>query len=204
MMKVKTLLIILGILFLLGSVYCNNPPDVAPDFAPVDDNGQITVTVDQSEYVPGIVRLQPSSSSRPAIIFVVDHTGDGVNESITESIIRLFAENNDTLSLALLPFIGDKESYRVKSLQYYVEAGVIDVNVNYDRLCLTDSDVSCPGMSYEELEARLAGAGEGFREYYGDVPEVCVVGEGLFCEDTYRALAAGGFKVVTAGKQEDA
>jgi peptidoglycan/xylan/chitin deacetylase (PgdA/CDA1 family) len=199
MKKAKTIILILGIVFILTSVYCNNPSPAVP----ADDTKPVTVTEDKSEYVPGIVKIQSYSISRPAIIFVVNHAGNGINMDVTESIIRLFAENNANLSLALLPFVGDKDTYRVKSLQYYVEAGVVDVNVDYDRLCLDSDNVSCPGMSYEELEARLAGLDEGFKEYYGEVPEACVLGKGLFCEDTYRALENSGFKVVTAAAQDD-
>ena len=199
MKKAKTIILILGIVFILTSVYCNNPSPAVP----ADDTIPVTVTGDKSEYVPGIVKIQSYSSSRPAIIFVVNHAGDGINMDVTERIIRLFAENNDNLSLALLPFVGDKDTYRVKSFQYYVEAGVIDINVDYDRLCLDNYDASCPGMSYEELESRMAGLEDGFKEYYGEIPEACVLGAGLFCEDTYRALENSGFKVVTAATQDD-
>jgi peptidoglycan/xylan/chitin deacetylase (PgdA/CDA1 family) len=198
MKYLKVIFSILLVCSLAVTVYCTGiPNNIVPEYAGSSENTVI------SDYAPGIVRLQSYTSSRPAIIFVVDHTGDGVNDKITERIIRLFAENNDNLSLALLPFVGDKDTYRVKSLQYYVEAGVIDVNVDYDRLCLDDYDASCPGMSYEELEAKLVGLEEGFKEYYGEIPEVCVLGEGLFCKDTYRALETSGFKVVTATMQDD-
>ena len=199
MKYVKVIFSLLLICILAGTFCCTGIPEnnIVPEPADSSENTGI------SDYVPGIVRLQSYTSSRPAIIFVVNHSGDGVNENITERIIRLFAENNANLSLALLPFVGNKDTYRVKSFQYYVEAGVIDVNVDYDRLCLDNYNASCPGMSYEALKTKLAGLKEGFLGYYGEVPEVCVLGEGLFCEDTYRALETSGFKVVTAAMQDD-
>jgi peptidoglycan/xylan/chitin deacetylase (PgdA/CDA1 family) len=199
MKYLKVIFSILLVCFLSATVYCTGvtQDNIAPEYT--DSSGDTGIP----DSAPTIVRLQSYSSSRPAIIFVVDHTGDGINEKITERIIRLFGENNANLSLALLPFVGEKDTYRVKSLQYYVEAGVVDVNVDYDRMCLNDDNASCPGMSYEELGARLSGLDEGFMEYYGEIPEACVLGEGLFCEDSYRALETSGFKVVTAAAQDD-
>jgi hypothetical protein len=195
----KVIFSVLIICFLSGTVYCTG----VPDSNIVPESTDCSESTGMSDYAPGIVRLQSYSSSRPAIIFVVNHAGNGVNENSTERIIRLFAENNASLSVAVLPFVGEKDTYRVKSFQYYVEAGIIDVNVDYDRLCLNDANASCPGINYEELVNRLAKLDEGFMEYYGEVPEVCVLGEGLFCEDTYRALEKGGFKVVTATMQDN-
>jgi peptidoglycan/xylan/chitin deacetylase (PgdA/CDA1 family) len=199
MKYIKVIFSLLLVCILAGTVYCTGVPENSITTEPTNNSDNTGI----SDYVPGIVTLQSYSSARPAIIFVVNHAGQGVNEEITERIIRLFAENNASLSLALLPFIGEKDTYRVKSFQYYVEAGIADVNVDYDRICLDDTNASCPGMNYEVLVARLAKLNDGFMEYYGDVPEACVLGEGLFCEDTYRALEASGFKVVTSAVQDD-
>jgi peptidoglycan/xylan/chitin deacetylase (PgdA/CDA1 family) len=199
MKYMKAVFAILCVFFLLASVYCTNLPDTTI----ASDSGDSPVTVNQPDDVPGNVRLQSYSGSRPAIIFVVDHTGKGINENVTESIIRQFAENKDTLSLAVLPFMGVEDTCDIKSLQYYVEAGIVDINVNYDRMCLANSEASCPGMSYEELKIKLSEIRGDFQRYYGEEPVTCVLGEGLFCEDTYNVLQATGFKIVTASMQED-
>jgi hypothetical protein len=195
----KVLFAILCVFFLLAYIYCTDVPDTT--LPPGNDD--IPVIVDNSHEGQEIVKLPLYSGARPAIIFVVDHTGKGINENVTEGIIRLFAENKDTLSLAVLPFKGAEDIYAIKSLRYYVDAGIIDVNVNYDRICLVDYDAPCPGVSYDLLETKLTALDEGFLKYYGGEARFCVVGNGLFCEDTYNALEATGFKIVTASMQED-
>jgi hypothetical protein len=199
MKYVKVVLGIVCLFSILSGINCTGTPATVTPVAPEEPS----VTVAPSAINPGIVRLPEYSGAHPAIIFVIDHIGKGINEKAGEGIVRQFAENDATVSAGILPFVGDKNSYDVQSVKYYVDAGILDISMNYDKVCLAGNDQECPGMSYDLLQGELSGFNDQFKSYYGTESISCILGQGLWCQDSYRAVEESGFKVVTASSEDD-
>lgn len=200
MRLVKIVLGLFCITAITSQLYCMEPMRQPVNNVPDTSSTNFNITADNK---PDKVRMKLYSGYRPAIIFVINNSGQGINDALISRIIRLFAENNATVSVAVVPCDGYYGTYNNDNLRHYVNAGVADVSMKYDRSCMVDSNSLCPDLDRTELELIFRDVKRQMTDFYNQKINACVLDDGLFCKETYEVLQETGFKVVTAENQDD-
>ncbi|MBN1375970.1 MAG: DUF2334 domain-containing protein [Dehalococcoidia bacterium] len=154
-------------------------------------------TITQAVQEPHTRRLETPDyvGNRGAIIFTLAHNGDDNLKETTDKIIRLFAEKEAPLDIALPPSnTGDYSN--LIFLRPYIDAGVIDISVNGGKLNWLDTGTASTDPAYISLQNTLQQAKDRLKFIFGDLPVACLLPPEYYDQVNYSLLQDTGFKIL--------
>lgn len=175
-------------LALLLSIGCAASP-AAPDVIPAGS---------QSIPAAHTRKLQTSPfEGGSAVIFVLDQIDDDKHIEAVQEIIRVFAENDASLDVAVKPpekNFGLNESTR--ELTYFSDAGILDTSVDGHYVSWLKTQTSLTGGEYAAFTANLVLIRDQIKYIFGSAVYSCLLPTAAINEANYRALQDSGFKVI--------
>jgi len=175
-------------LALLFSIGCSTSP-ATPDVVPAT-----------SQPIPAAHerKLQtPPFEGGSAIIFVLDQVDDDKYIDAVYEIIRIFAENNASLDVAVKPpdkNFGLNES--TMELTYFSDAGIIDTSIDGHYLNWLKPMASLTGDEYKNFTANLVLTRDQVNYIFGSAVFSCLLPAAAINEANYSALQESGYKVI--------
>ena len=137
------------------------------------------------------------SWKRGAIIFSMDRVGDSNLKGVADKILRVFAENNAPLDIAVSPPADIKDQENLNYLMAYLDAGLIDISFDGQGISWVDPDVpDTPGVA-TNLAAQLVKARGQLVPYSGMAPVACIFPSESLNQDNYRIIQDAGFKILS-------
>jgi hypothetical protein len=140
---------------------------------------------------------------RGAIIFTMDRVGDSDIKGVADKIIRVFAENNAPLDVAVAPPSDVKDRESLNGLIPYLDAGLIDISVDGQSISWLDPDIPDTKSVSTNLESQLVKAREQLTFYFGIAPVACVFPSESLNQDNYRIIQDTGFKILSTRYSKD-
>ena len=181
----KALSILLSLTFVSLAACAPAPPNPAAASLPAaSQNAHI-----RRLQTPGYV------ADRGAVIFSVQLTGDPRLKNVTNSIIRIFAENKAPLDIAVSPQgSGDYSSFTF--LQPYIDAGILDLSINGLQVKWPDTGTDNLPQVLAALQTNLQQSRDRLNFLYGDKPVACIVPAASLYEGSYSLIQNAGFKAI--------
>ncbi len=136
------------------------------------------------------------SGDRSPIIFVIDQIEDANTRVAAERILRVFAENNALVDIAVTPIAKDQHTEDISYLTYYVDAGLIDISLDGGFLNWLPPRVSKDSPDYKEMMALLTKSRDLIKMATGYYPSTCLLPSDDYNQENYNLLQAAGFTIV--------
>lgn len=133
---------------------------------------------------------------RGAIIFCMDRVGGSNLNGVADKIIRVFAENNAPLDVAIAPPADTKDQESLNGLIAYLDAGLIDISVDGQGFSWVDPDEENIQSVSTTLETQLVRARGQLASYFGTAPVACILPSESLNQDNYRIIQAAGLKIL--------
>ena len=131
------------------------------------------------------------------VIFVLGQVNDDKLIDAVDQIIRVFAENDAPLDVAVKPpakSFGQNESTR--ELTYFSDAGIIDTSVDGHYVSWLKPQTSLTDDEYAAFTANLVLTRDQLKYIFGSAVFSCLLPTEAINEANYRALQDSGFKVI--------
>jgi len=190
--RLVNFLVCLALLFSIGCTASPATPDVIP-------------VASQSIPAAHTRKLQtPPYEGGSAIIFVLDRVDDDKYIEAEHEIIRIFAQNDASLDVAVKPpaaNFGLNESTR--DLTYFSDAGILDTSVDGHYVNWLKPQTSLTGGEYTTFTANLVLIRDQIKYIFGSSVYSCLLPTGAINEANYRALQDSGFKVIAYSGSDD-
>ena len=138
------------------------------------------------------------SGNRGAIIFSVNHIEDKSLYGVTDRIIRVFAEKEIPVDIAIYELAPGGQKGAFNFLMPFVDAGLIDLSVDGAEISWLDTDTPNVENAYVVLKSHLAGQVSFIGGVFGSVPAACVFPYEEFNEYNYRVLQDTGFSIISS------
>ncbi len=186
---IKQLLINLVLCFsLLLSINCAAAP-VKTDIIPA---------ASQPIQSPHVRKLTtPPYAGGGGVIFVLDQISDSIPRDALGSVIRLFAENNAPLTVAVKPTnLENTLDVTIKDLSYFADAGIVDISIDGYSLDWLRFQTTSTSQEYSRMVASLVKARGQVKYAIGSPPFACILPAGAVNEANYLALQESGFKIL--------
>jgi len=175
-------------LVLLCSIGCSAAP------APPD----VTPATSQPIPSPHTRKLQtPPYEGGNAVVFILDQIDDAGSGDAVSQIIRMFAENDAPLNVAIKP--PDQENdlnANTRELTYFSDAGIIDTSVDGHSINWLNLQASTTSPEYKMFVAGLVKTRDQLKYIFGSPIIACVLPSEAINEANYAALQESGFKVI--------
>ncbi|MFA5400737.1 MAG: DUF2334 domain-containing protein [Dehalococcoidia bacterium] len=183
--RLINLFLCLALLFSIGCIASPATPDVIPAGS-------------QSIPAAHTRKLQtPPYEGGSAVIFVLDQIDDDKYIEAVPEIIRVFAENDASIDVAVKPpatNFGLNESTR--ELTYFSDAGILDTSVDGHYISWLKPQTSLTGGEYAAFSANLVLTRDQIKYIFGSAVYSCLLPTAAINEANYRALQDSGFKVI--------
>jgi len=140
---------------------------------------------------------------RGAIIFTMDRVGDSNLKDVADKIMRVFAENNAPLDIAVAPPSAVKDQENLNDLMPYLDAGLIDISVDGRGISWLNPDMTDTKSVANDLESQLVKAREQLTFYFGIAPVACVFPSESLNQENYRIIRDAGFKIISTRYSKD-
>ena len=185
-MRLTNLFLCLALLLSIGCAAAPATPDVIP-------------AISQSTPAAHTRKLQtPPYEGGGAVIFVLDQVNDDKLIDAVDQIIRVFAENDVSLDIAVKP---PAKSYglneNIQELTYFSDAGIIDASIDGHSVTWLDAQVSPTGDEYKVFTAGLVLIRDQLKYIFGSPVYTCLLPATAINEANYKALQDSGFKVIS-------
>jgi len=176
-------------LVLLFSIGCTTPP-AKPDVIPVISQPTPSAHLRKMQTLP--------YDGGNAVIFILDQIDDDVPTNAVSQIIRVFAENDAPLNVAVKPSNQDYgQNANIRELTYFSDAGLIDTSVDGYSITWLNSQTSPDGPGYKTLTASLVKTRDQLKYIFGSPVFTCLLPTAAINEVNYGALQDSGFKVIS-------
>ena len=176
-------------LALLFSIGCTSSP-AKPDVIPATSQSLT------SEHSRKLQTLPYEGGN--AVIFLLYQTDDSQLEGAVSQIIRVFAENDAPLDVAVKPPGQDYTgNANITELTYFSDAGIIDTSVNGNSINWMSSQTLSNSPAYKLFTAGLVKTRDQLKYIFGSPVYACVLPTAAINEVTYSALQDSGFKVIS-------
>ncbi len=142
------------------------------------------------------------TGNRAAVIFTLNHVEDSRLMEALDSILRLFAENNVPLDVAVSPDALAKQSELLVFLRDYTDAGIIDISMSGADVNWVDFDSPNVQNVITDLEAQLYLGRARLSAYFGTQVGACVFPYDALNEHNYKCLEGAGFKILCTRNPE--
>jgi hypothetical protein len=187
----KAISMIMVLIFFMTTGCWIAPAEVPPSSVPVTPD---------SLTVPNIhvrnLETPAYTWKRGAIIFSLDRVGDSNLKGVADKIIRVFAENNAPLDIAVAPPADVKDQENLNGLTPYVDAGLIDISFDGQGISWVDPDLPDTQSTFSAIESQLVKARGQLASYYGMAPVACILPPESLNQDNYRIIQEAGFKIL--------
>jgi hypothetical protein len=137
------------------------------------------------------------SGDRSPIIFVIHQVKDADTRAAAERIIRVFAENNALVDVAVMPLKKDNNPEDLSYLTYYTDAGLIDVCLDGESINWLPPGGSTRDTAYQELPALLSKSRDLIKTTTGYYPSNCTLPSDDYNQENYRLLQEAGFVILS-------
>jgi hypothetical protein len=138
------------------------------------------------------------TGNRGAVIFCLNHLEDKSLNNVMDRIIRVFAEYELPVDVAITVPRNDKEQENLSFLIPYSDAGIIDVNLDGSEISWLDADAPNGENAYATLKSLLIRDFNFLKNYFGSTPSTCFFPYEQFNEHNYGLLQETGFSIISA------
>ncbi len=133
---------------------------------------------------------------RGAVIFSLEKSGNPVYKAAVERIVRVFAENEAPLDVAVALPTDGQDLQNIEYLVAYSDAGIIDISIDGDSVAWLNPDIPDTQAAYTQLKASLFKAREQVKALYGTSPAACLFPNDHLSNNNYSILQDAGFKIL--------
>jgi hypothetical protein len=132
-----------------------------------------------------------------AVIFILDQIDDNKLENALGPIIRVFAENDVSLAVAVkAPGQGNNEDANTRELTYFSDAGIIDTSIDGHSITWMKSQTPSASPEYKMFTAGLVKTRDQIKYIFGSPVFACLLPPAAINEANYSALQDSGFRVI--------
>jgi hypothetical protein len=142
------------------------------------------------------------SGKHGAIIYSLDHVEDDRLTGAIDRIIRLFAENEVPLDIAVQPDAIAKHPDLMSYFRECEDAGIVDISVDGNEVNWVDIDSPVVQNASADLKSQLSMQRAETSAYFGGQLATCVFPYESLNEYNYRVLQDAGFKILRTPNPE--
>jgi len=132
-----------------------------------------------------------------AVIFILDQIDDNIPGDAVSQTIRVFAENDSPLNIAVKPPDQDNDqNANTRELTYFSDAGIIDTSIDGHSITWMNSQTLPTSPEYKIFTASLVKTRDQLKYIFGSPIFACLLPPAAINEANYGALQDSGFKVI--------
>ena len=136
------------------------------------------------------------SGDRGAVVFTL-HNVDAALKGVTDRLIRVFAENDVPLDVAIRYDCINRQPDFAGCLREFADAGIIDISLDGRDINWLAFDTPDAGKASKELGRHLVTIRQQMADYFGSPVTACIFPYEALNEYNYNVLQDSGFRTMT-------